>query len=1249
MCSLRTWGQVAGASFDFIGQGSCQAENAKTSATGNRNNSACDIRSDDAAVKTAAMTSDGPGDGPPTTSLRLSSRETGPYVLRTLLDEVPLSADGSQDDIKINCVDYLDANLYVGTSASELLHFVQIPPDPNDSSGQPVYILASRLCPQYVETPGTPNSRPGVQQILLLPRVGKACILCNWTVTFYSLPELSPVFGTTLVKNCSWIGGIDLNEPLIDGGSAERSPGVTILLSLMRKIQVVRVGEDARAFKKIDFSGSTLSVRRDSIACVADSKSYALLDVEQQLKIPLMSISSLEETTPPSEIGHAQSIAAETSSGILRSSSSAQSRPSLDAPGHSRSTSLGGSILGNIRRQDQRGNEGEDSVARTPSPHPPTSPRPPTDRASTPNPPSLDKPLPAAPSRSGTPTQSVDPKPKPGSVFLKPHITSPTPDEFLLVTGTNPLEPGIGMFVNLDGDPTRPTLEFTRYPREVVVDSPSSDLSASQPALPQEEEGYVLASMTRESDDGLHHGLEIQRLDAGSQSNPGKYWLTATEAGYDGVYGIRSLAGSEETRFEEIVERLCQRRYTPFSISPESPLPYSSSLKSVDSRTALSMERLSKEKELFDRNVDSQDEESLPEEWEANRNSEGEEFARQLAKAQARLAVWSGSRIWWAIRNPLLIQLDAALQAACPGEVFNPGNLDRRAIFATLNSIRGQEARTELEFMTYGYIRQKAGILLLTNLLKSPQGNQFTEGDVKALEEVLVESGLDPRVVLSLIPGIRNEMIEGQRGIWIYGGVRKTADAYLHSRAFEETAKDKIGTLEPKAMHFLRRYLGTWRKRKGFGSVADEREVFHTVDAALLLVLLEIDQRSPKGLGKGGVVRSELYEVVDKGVDCFDRAVDLLESYQRLFVLSRLYQSRKLSGDVLATWRRIIDGEPDVGQELRDGEQRVREYLTKVSSQALVQEYGVWLANRNPKLGVQVFAEDKGRAPKFEPSQVVEILREEAPDAVKYYLEHLVFGKGHTTYINDLMAYYLDVVVTDLETSSVSRDIVRATYGAYRALQAPKPTYSHFLRDNAPDDNEVWHSRLRLLQLLGDAHDYDAAAIRDRISTVPDDLLVPETIILAGRERNHDDAIRLLIHNLGDYDTAVSYCLRGGASTSGAAPAERPSIEEQRRLFHVVLRELLALEDASDRIEQTGALLERFGGWFEIDEVLGLIPDDWSVDIVAGFLVGALKRLIGERRESMLTRALSGAENLRVNYDLVVGVEEKGPSIEAPN
>ncbi|GJC88787.1 vacuolar protein sorting-associated protein 3 [Colletotrichum liriopes] len=172
------------------------------------------------------------------------ARNDGPFVLRTLLDEVPLSADGAAEGIKINCVDYLEHNLYVGTSASELLHFVQIPPDPNDPAGRPSFILASRLRPAFAETS---NSRPGIQQILLLPKVGKACVLCNWTVTFYSLPEFSPVFGTTQVKNCNWVGGVDLNDPQDDAG--DPSAGVFICLSLMRRIQVVRIGEVARAVK----------------------------------------------------------------------------------------------------------------------------------------------------------------------------------------------------------------------------------------------------------------------------------------------------------------------------------------------------------------------------------------------------------------------------------------------------------------------------------------------------------------------------------------------------------------------------------------------------------------------------------------------------------------------------------------------------------------------------------------------------------------------------------------------------------------------------------------------------------------------------------------------------------------------------------------------------------------------------------------------------------------------------------------
>ncbi|KAK3351704.1 hypothetical protein B0H65DRAFT_537754 [Neurospora tetraspora] len=1209
----------------------------------------------------------------------------GPYVLRPLLHDVPLSAEGNDEDIKINCVDYLDGNLYVGTSASELLHFFRIPPDPNDPNSTDTFILASRLLPAYSETSGSPNGpKPGVQQILLLPRVGKACILCNWTVTFYSLPELSPVFGTTQVRNCNWIGGVDLNENFDNPGTA-----VTILLSLNRRIQVVKIGNDARVIRKIDFAGSTLSVRRDSIACVADSRSYALLDVDRQLKIPLMSISSLDDSAPGGQYGQTQNIAGPPENGgHSRSASSATARLApADFPSHSRSTSLSG-LIGNMRGNQRSQGEQEDPVFQQPgSPKASNSP----ERKPSPASNDADKPLPPPPrdsaaslasQASGTggisPARIASPKPQPGLVFLKPHIVSPTPEEFLLVTGTGPLDPGIGMFVNLDGDPTRPTVEFERYPREIAVDGGAPDVSSPGASIMgREDEGYVFASMGKEFEDGVHQGLEIQRIDVNvAEDEAEKFWLevpnkddSATPAANTPI-GIRSLLASEEMQFEEVVKRLCQRRFSPFNGGSATPAV---STKGADSRTRSSMERLAREKELFDRDLGSE-EEPLPENWETVRNRENEEFVRVLAKGSSRLAVWTGANIWWAVRNPLLLQLESSLELATSKEQqSNPNSSEQKTqLLGLIKTINNREPKTELEFMTLGYVKQRASIMLVTHFLNSAE-SPFSDSETRQMEASLLDGDLDARVVLSLIPALRNEIVMGQKGIWVYGGIKSLVEEYIAAEKDKEVTQT-VDSLPRLVLDFLRRFLTAWRNKKGFGSIS--AEIFRTVDASLLLVLLELDKNTPAGKsGEPGSPRKELYELVDHGVDCFDRAVSLLEGYRRLYVLSRLYQQRKLSPYVLKTWKRIIEGEEDRGGELGgDGELQVRRYLSNISNQELVKKYGVWLAKRNPKLGVEVFADDKIKAPKLVPTEVVALLREEAPDAVKYYLEHLVFRKGSTAYINELITYYLDIVINDLQSSPESRATATASYEAYRALRPPKPTYRQFLTDNAPPDDEAWQSRLRLLQLLGGAHDYDAAAIRQRIDSSLAEfssehgashtqkqqqqpqqkqrLLVPEAIILNGRLHDHEDSLRLLVHHLGDYDSAVSYCLRGGLSLSfnnSTAPAQQkqppPSRETQSHLFHVLLAEFLAIEDLSDRVEQTGALLERFGGWFDVLEVLGMIPDGWSVDVVAQFLVMALRKLVEERHESLVQRALSGAENLRVGYESVVKMGEIGPTV----
>ena len=70
----------------------------------------------------------------------------------------------------------------------------------------------------------------------------------------------------------------------------------------------------------------------------------------------------------------------------------------------------------------------------------------------------------------------------------------------------------------------------------------------------------------------------------------------------------------------------------------------------------------------------------------------------------------------------------------------------------------------------------------------------------------------------------------------------------------------------------------------------------------------------------------------------------------------------------------------------------MRKYLVKIKDVQLVEEYGSWLAGRNPSLGIQVFADNSSRA-QLEPTDVIALLKERAPNAVQFYLEYLVFTK----------------------------------------------------------------------------------------------------------------------------------------------------------------------------------------------------------------------------------------------------------------
>jgi hypothetical protein len=526
-----------------------------------------------------------------------------------------------------------------------------------------------------------------------------------------------------------------------------------------------------------------------------------------------------------------------------------------------------------------------------------------------------------------------------------------------LVTGTAPDEPSLGLFVNLDGDMDRGTIEFPNYPEHVVVDGRGFDMAASLSTEEFSEEGFVLAVVKRKLGTKMEPDVEIQRWDTNSgEKAPPKEWLNIPSLGAEEStpnVGLMHLDAETSIAMAEIIDKLAMK---PFHFGP-------TRTKAVPANLA--------------------------------RETEEVEFIRRISRVDAHLALWRGRDVYWLCRNPVVMKLDTRLQLACAGSESTNSQLsiNRRAVESIFNETRGVKPTAELDFLSYGFVKQKAALLLFIDLvMQTLSGTLVLEGDRKFTEQALIESELDPRILLVMLPLIQVDVLQKDDGIWMHGGLRQILSAFLKKQNLQEQLSRRREAFEANLLSAIKRVLLFWRKKKGNPSVADGKLIFLTVDAALLHVLLLLDSKTPPGPAVGGSIRAELYSVVDNGVDCFERALELLERFKRLYVLSRLYQKRKSPSMVLSTWRRILEGDEDVGGEFVDGETEVRKYLSKIKDRKLVIENGTWLARRNPKIGVQVFADESSRVV-IPPNEALAILRESAPNAVKDYLEYLVFGK----------------------------------------------------------------------------------------------------------------------------------------------------------------------------------------------------------------------------------------------------------------
>ncbi|XP_026196254.1 transforming growth factor-beta receptor-associated protein 1 isoform X2 [Anabas testudineus] len=340
------------------------------------------------------------------------------------------------------------------------------------------------------------------------------------------------------------------------------------------------------------------------------------------------------------------------------------------------------------------------------------------------------------------------------------------------------------------------------------------------------------------------------------------------------------------------------------------------------------------------------------------------------------------------------------------------------------------------------------------------------------------------------------------------------------------------------------------------------------VDCALLRLYTE--------LGDTG----NLQELVTFPNGCnLDHCALFLEQHNRYFALGSLYKSHGKQNDAIETWMKIADGfykDPSCS----DIYGHIVWTLSQLNDRDTVWKFADWTLQRNQETGVQIFTK---RPPdgQLETQDVLALL-EKYPQALLLYLEFL---------IQDLNSE------EDRHHSHLALAYV-----------------TQILQEEEERESDLRVTRGKLQQLLWESKFYDVSTVYERVKSTA---LHSEKAILLCRAGEHYHALQVLVHQEKDLQAAEAFCSR---ASQGQDSQFRQSL----------LLTLLQIYLRSENL--TGAavdLLNNNPQVFAAEEVIQLLPDSWSVQLISQFLVGSLRETFHQRRMAKLQMALSRAEFMR--------------------
>ncbi|CAL9701503.1 unnamed protein product [Knipowitschia caucasica] len=385
-----------------------------------------------------------------------------------------------------------------------------------------------------------------------------------------------------------------------------------------------------------------------------------------------------------------------------------------------------------------------------------------------------------------------------------------------------------------------------------------------------------------------------------------------------------------------------------------------------------------------------------------------------------------------------------------------------------------------------------------------------------------------------------------------------------------------------RCKQFLISYLAEMRSTEVANGCRED------VDTALLKLYAEQDHESLLDL-----LASENFCVL---ADC----VPWLEKYHKYFALGLLYQYQGQDSAALQLWMRVADGDLQDGTR-SDLDDYITDFLCSCSSLDLVWKYADWALRKNPTTGVQIFTKriPTKNQPELKPDDVVTYLTAHR-EALLLYLEHLVLQQHiqKETFHTHLAVLYLERVLALLSETPV-------------------------------DEAQLSKARERLQAMLRESNLYRAQYLLGKINAC--EKLLLERATLHGKLEEHNEALHILVHELKDFPSAEAYCIWASESRNAAY---------RQKLFHLLLGVYLDSQSKPEAARSSGEmemaavdLLNRYGEVFDAVQVLNMLPEGWSLQLLRPFLGRAIRASVHACRTSQIALGLAHSENLQLLHD----------------